>query len=202
MESFVRFCQKVQYVSDPSVPLVLKSCPDYRNFLFIKSKIPNAKFVFLFRHPLRLLDSQLRIFQKAEANKLMLMMSKRYSITESPVVKRLMKGAFSDCFGINPGHSWLIHRMKVAEGQLFKDLPFVERKDYIFVGYEDLMVDAQSHVQRILAHVGETCPADVNLNPYIQPRKFELLPDIQKRQEYLLRLFQKTRDLVGYDEEV
>ena len=195
---FEEFCKKVQYISEPGKPLILKSCPDYRNFLYIKSRFPQAKFVFLFRDPIRLLDSQLRIFQKSNGNRLLAVMSEDYRRFEQSWLFPLIRKAFSPTLGVNPGYKWLVRRMKRAEKQLFDDLPHLPESEYVMLRYEDLMTDADGEMHRILDFLNLTPPEPFHLQEWIEPRNLPLLPQIENDRPRLEAMFRRTREFLGY----
>ncbi|HEY6362788.1 MAG TPA: sulfotransferase [Vicinamibacterales bacterium] len=59
LTSFDTFCRKVQALGDADRPLLLKSPFDTTNFLFLARSFPDAKFVFIHRHPAEIISSQL-----------------------------------------------------------------------------------------------------------------------------------------------
>ncbi len=60
LPKFQELAQKIQYVGDPKKPLLLKNPWDVICFMDIKRFYPDARFVFIHRHPANVLNSQLR----------------------------------------------------------------------------------------------------------------------------------------------
>ncbi len=60
IEKFKEVCKKIQFVEGEDKKLLLKNPWDFGNFLFIKEKIPEAKFVFIHRHPYPVMNSSLK----------------------------------------------------------------------------------------------------------------------------------------------
>jgi hypothetical protein len=58
---FMEACQKIQFISDRNKLLLLKNPWDFSNFVFIKKRLPKAKFIFIHRHPLQVINSQLKM---------------------------------------------------------------------------------------------------------------------------------------------
>ena len=57
---FQELCRKVQFLGDAHKPLLLKNPYDDENVPFLKDRFPSAKFLYLHRHPTKIVDSQLR----------------------------------------------------------------------------------------------------------------------------------------------
>jgi len=54
---FVEMARKIQFISENSKPLLVKNPSNFSDFIFIKKMFPNAKFIFIHRHPLNILNS-------------------------------------------------------------------------------------------------------------------------------------------------
>jgi hypothetical protein len=57
---FVQLCQKIQFASNSDKPLLLKNPWCFPHFMYIKSVLPKAKFVFIHRHPIHVMNSKLK----------------------------------------------------------------------------------------------------------------------------------------------
>jgi hypothetical protein len=57
---FLRFCNTLQLLQGPERPLLLKNPFDSRRFVEIKRALPHARFVFLHRNPVDVVNSQVR----------------------------------------------------------------------------------------------------------------------------------------------
>jgi Sulfotransferase family len=53
---FQQLCRKIQFASDPDKPLLLKNPWDLPQFMYVKSVVPNAKFIFIHRHPIHVIN--------------------------------------------------------------------------------------------------------------------------------------------------
>ena len=60
LPGFVRFCSTLQLLQDPGRPLLLKNPFDSRRFVAIKQALPHARFIFLHRSPVDVVNSQVR----------------------------------------------------------------------------------------------------------------------------------------------
>jgi hypothetical protein len=63
LPSFVTFCLKLQRIQSPERPLLLKNPFDATRFQYLYDTFPTARFVFIHRHPARVIDSQIRIIR-------------------------------------------------------------------------------------------------------------------------------------------
>ena len=57
---FQQLCRKIQLASDPDKLLLLKNPWDLPQFMYVKSVIPTAKFIFIHRHPIHVINSKLK----------------------------------------------------------------------------------------------------------------------------------------------
>lgn len=63
LDRFLELCRKKQFLAPRDQPLVLKNPADYYfNFLSVHRMLPEAKFIFIHRHPLEVLNSYLLSF--------------------------------------------------------------------------------------------------------------------------------------------
>lgn len=63
LERFLEICRKKHFLAGQDVPLVLKDPADhYFNFWAVHQMLPQAKLVFIHRHPLHILNSYLQSF--------------------------------------------------------------------------------------------------------------------------------------------
>ncbi len=60
VSKFNEMCKKITYISDRKKPILLKNPYDFSNFIYIKKAFPNAKFVFIHRHPFKVLSSLMK----------------------------------------------------------------------------------------------------------------------------------------------
>lgn len=57
---FQQLCRKIQFLSALDKPLLLKNPWDYSQFICVKEMIPSAKFIFIHRHPLDVINSKFK----------------------------------------------------------------------------------------------------------------------------------------------
>lgn len=61
---FMELCKKIQFIAGNTKPLLLKNPYDFSNFVFIKQMFPDAKFIFIHRHPLKTISSTIKAFKE------------------------------------------------------------------------------------------------------------------------------------------
>ena len=57
---FSEMSRKIQFISENKKPILFKNPYDLINFVYIKQIFPNAKFVFIHRHPFKTLSSTIK----------------------------------------------------------------------------------------------------------------------------------------------
>jgi LPS sulfotransferase NodH len=195
---FLDFCRTIQEVEDPSKPLLLKNPWDFSNFRFIKSVLPNARFVFIHRHPIHILNSQLKAMQtnqqsgNAYVKFLVDAPGFLQTLHKSKFVQRLVKWATS------PNNRWRLGMRHLASSGEKARCEFVDRiaelptDSYVSVRYEDLCDHPEQVMQSILSFVQATSSSGVDYGEWIQPRPTRLLPEIEEWESRLLRSFEKS----------
>src|ERR1700722_2068620 len=99
LPSFNQFCRKVQLVQDPSRPLLLKNPYDTLNFLYLRDHVPDARFVFIYRHPVDVVNSQIRLLRQMihkRSEYHMLMFQRLRALHDNPVKLALARMVYSE----------------------------------------------------------------------------------------------------------
>jgi hypothetical protein len=101
LPTFVRFCRKLQLIQDPSRPLLLKNPFDTPNFLYLHEKFPHARYIFIYRHPAEIINSNLRLLRSifAQRHEYAALMVPRYDrVSQSPRTLALVRFIYSERF--------------------------------------------------------------------------------------------------------
>ena len=181
VELFLEACKKTQFLGSPTKQLLLKNPWDFSNFIYLKKIFPEAKFIFIHRHPLDILNSQLRVAQST------LNLKSNYLTIHSKLYSNLFKGSIirsilSNLF-IAPQFAKirqaLLTKIIASEENFFVDnIVNLPQTDYINVKYEDLCRQPNQVISNILNFV-DACPSlNVDYSQLIQPRHLEWLPEI------------------------
>lgn len=182
---FDDFCRRIQYTSTkPDLPLLLKNPLDMRNFMFIKQTYPTAKFIFVHRNPLFVLNSQIKFLRSVFGNKnfYLAMILKRYDrLMNRPWAPVLRRIAFSDFLGL--GLRWMLNYCKILCSYYLRHINSLPESDYTSLKYEDLCQDPQGTLNSLFDFLS----IHPEINPLdqitVQPRHSPLLPEIERNQD-------------------
>jgi hypothetical protein len=148
-ERFLEICRKKQFLSGDGRPLVLKNPNDfYLNFEAIHRMFPQARMIFIHRHPLEILNSFVAAFggivesRSAYAE----LMDPRYrDLLRSPIRRRIFQRAFRG--EQLPRH--LADGLVRSYQYYLEKIRLVPRDSYITLRYEELCRDPAGHLSRI-----------------------------------------------------
>jgi hypothetical protein len=196
---FIEICKKVQFISASDRPLLLKNPWDFPNFIYLKGAFPAAKFIFIHRYPIHVINSQLRALRVSLSSKNIYntLISRRYAqLVESPIRFSMARLFWSLRFGL--GTRILTRRMRRGTTYFLKNIASLPKADYLSLKYEDLCRDPESQITRILQFLGLNAAACPAYDPLIAPRQLSLLPEIARRQTYILRKLHPYCVYFGY----
>lgn len=200
VDDLVCLGKKIQVSGDPGRPLLLKNPWDYfENFLYVKQAFPDSKFIFIHRHPLETINSQLRIIRGllAARNEYVALVASWYaSLFEEPIKLRMARFLFS-------AHLDLGLRMvtrHVARGaRYFVDhVASLPPSDHLSIRYEDLCQDAGGTIGRILDWLGLGRGAGIQDARAVNPRAIPLLPEVHRHRRAIFAKVDAYAELWGY----
>lgn len=169
---FLELCRKVQLVSAPDRPLLLKNPWDSRRFLYIKAVLPESRFIFIHRNPADVIVSMLegmRSLVRAR-NAYHALLARNYDrMMDSPVRRALARALFSSWFGLGTRVvGWQVSRT----ARYFVDhVRELADRDYLSVRYEDLCRDPDAVIHLILAFLGLPYNSDIRYHDFIRVRE-------------------------------
>jgi len=200
-ERMMQICRKLQLTAEGNKPLLLKNPWDALSFAYLKSCFPNAKLIFLHRHPLGVINSQLRAIRSLieKRNEYTALLANWYArLLQSPAQLAMMRLAFASHPAmwrtIIPRHVLRVNRYFI------ENIGKVPEQDCFSLRYEDLCQSPRATIEKLLAWLG-VCP-DVS-PPYesmIVPRDPELLPEIARYRSEILEPFRPYLKSHGYRE--
>ena len=185
---FIELCKKIQFVSAPGRPLLIKNPWDYPNFIYVKSAFPEAKFIFIHRNPIHVINSQLRALRPMLAIRgaYTALLSQRYAkLFDNPAKLFVARLLFSSHF--NLGVRVFTIRFVWITNYFLKNIGSLPKTDYISVRYEDLCENPETNVVRILEFLGLEQNATLSYEALIKPRPIELLEEVKRRQSSILK---------------
>jgi len=151
---FTRACQKKRFLSGEDRPLVLKNPSDYYfNFWAVHQMLPQAKFIFIHRHPLPMFNSYLHGFPailKQKSNYAALLDKGYDALFEGLPFRRR---AFLAVFRSNMMSRMLLARLVESFRYYMNHVSKLPTRQYADVNYEDLCADPAGAITRIGEHL-------------------------------------------------
>ncbi len=196
VDSLRELCRKVQRVSDPARPLLLKNPWDVANFMYVKAMFPAARFIFLHRDPIHVINSQLKatrvLFSEYSVYHGMLDAWYR-QLFHQPLRLAATRWLFSGSFGIALR---IATRHVVRASRYFLEhVGELAAADYVNILYDEVCAHPQACVDAILEYVGVQDHADSAIADMIQPRPLDLDPEITRHR---VRIRERLRDYIDY----
>ena len=198
---FDEMCRKIQYVSHPERPLLLKNPFDYGNFAAVKRLLPAAKFIFIHRHPIAVLSSQLRMVRRnwTEGNPINQLYSATYAaLQKNRAVMRLMQWATGPDSRLQLARRLITRRTRKHADYFLEHVDRLKAGDFVATRYEDLCADPQGEMERILDFLDVHPSAPIDFRESINPRPLQILPRIKGIEDQLLKDFQRMLAHQGY----
>lgn len=141
-DAFVQLCRKKRFLAGEDRPLVLKNPADYYfNFWAVHQMLPQAKFIFIHRHPLPMFNSYLRGFPSIlnRRSNYAALLDKRYAALfgRLPLRRQLFLAAFRT----KMISRLLLTRLIESFQYYMSHVPQLPADQYASVRYEDLCAD-------------------------------------------------------------
>lgn len=193
LPAFDEICRKMQVISgQPDRRLLLKNPWDYGCFLDVHELFPRAKMVFIHRHPLTTINSQLKAMQKnwTDGNPYTCLLSPTFAkLQRRGIVKRFMRWATNPDSRIHLARHAVIRRAERSADYYLKNISRLPAETYLSVRYEDLCENADREIGRILDFLAVPPVTDRSWQGEIAPRPVRLLPGLARAGDSLARRF-------------
>jgi len=196
---FNEICKKIQLVKGEKHRLLLKNPWDFPNFLFIKEKFPQAKFIFIHRHPLDIMNSSM--------NALRVIINKEtvYSEIFSPFAKKIDENPLLQWFlqsllipQLPVGLSLLTENRVRYTKKFLADIKKLDKKSFINIKYEDLCNHTSSTMKNVFNHLQLESVDSKQFEDFIKPRNLIYSPEIYNMKPYILNRFKKYCTYFNY----
>lgn len=193
-------CQKIQYTAHNKKPLLLKNPFDFSNFLLIHKNLPNAKFIFIHRNPLKTLNSQIKatrtLLQQKSAY--MALLSPEYDkLFDKKITLSYYRFLYSDKTPLRLHNA--IKNLQSHTSKLIQDITQIPKETYYSTTYEDLCNQPKQCIDSIMDFLKTDIQTQPNYINLIAPRKTNWLQEISKNKEKILQKFKEYLDFCGYD---
>ena len=195
---FTQLCRKLRFTGGDR-PLLLKNPWDVLHFAYIKRTFPTARFIFVHRDPVAVINSQVRAVRSllSEPNDYLAMVAMWYRrLLDSPMRLRLAR-TFYDAPG---GLSVLLarrHARRVAT-YFMRHVSGIPPSDYVTVRYEDLCATPEATMRRLVQFAGVTPVTWPAYGELAAPRRQQLLPEVDARRQGIHRALKAYCDYAGY----
>jgi len=199
LQLFIEMCKKIQLISENKKPILLKNPYDFSNFLFIKKAFPNAKFVFIHRHPFKTLSSTIKTIRLLfkERNPYTTQLFRTYNkIFENPLLLQTLRLCFSQlsAFGI----IFLSLNTSNATKYYMKNIEKLPKQDYFSITYEDLCKNPQETMEDIMQSLNIKTSKKIDFTSYVKPRKTHLDPSVIQLRNFIFKCMKKYFERFGY----
>jgi hypothetical protein len=199
---FVEMCKKLMYIAGNSKPLLLKNPYDLPHFLYIKQVFPNAKFVFIHRHPVKTISSTLKAFQVIfqEYHPYMAYLWGNYKkFYRNPLVIWLFRLMFITMPEI--GVIYITRTTAKSTSYYLRNIQRLPPEDYISLTYEEFCEHPQQAIEDIMHRLSIPIQTPVDAAAHMNPRKAKIDDTVQKLAPYIFRSLRNYCDRFKYTRE-
>jgi hypothetical protein len=179
----VQFAHNVQCIQDPARPLLLKNPYDLPNFLYLRRAFSTARFIFVHRNPVQVINSQIiaigSILQARNEYEL-LMVERMRKLYESPIKLAMARALYC---GKLPLLYWQVSRNIAACCDYVVAHMSQLGDSAISVTYPELCRDPRGEVDKILRFLGATDRSGQDYSTRIHSRNQPLLPIVERHKE-------------------
>jgi hypothetical protein len=198
VDRFTELCRKLRYIGGDR-PLLLKNPWDVLHFAYIKRAFPNARFIFVHRDPVAVINSQVRAMRSllAEPNDYLAMIAVWYrELLASPLKLRLARAFYDAPGGLGVALARR-HASRVADS-FMRHVPTMPPGDHVTVRYEDLCAAPDETMRRIVDFAGVTPLTWPAYRDLAAPRRQQLLPEVDARRANIRRSLKAYYDYARY----
>ena len=198
MTLMVESCRKVQLISDPNKPLLLKNPLDFNNFIYLKNIFPTAKFIFIYRDPIDILNSQIKALMSVlgSQNSYLNVQSKLYQgLTRNPFIFPVLKAAISSGQMTEILLGILQKNLIQAVDFFNTNIGFLAHDDHIIVTYERLCTHPNQIITQIFDFLQTSPTLTLDYKKAIAPRPRKLLSELENNYPKIRQQLQSYRSL-------
>jgi hypothetical protein len=197
---FIELCKKIQFISKNNKSLLLKNPFDFPNFVFIKESFPEAKFIFIHRNPINVLNSNIKsindLFEKKNLYGTMLI-TKYKKIVNNPLALNLYR-FYLILTALSRTVSDIKRMTKISEYYL-KNIKTLDKRSYISIRYEDLCSEPEIAMSNLINFLNIKMKTKINYCRYIKIRKTILLNESKILHPYMKKMMKKYLTYFKYD---
>jgi hypothetical protein len=198
---FDKLCRKIKYISGNDYSILLKNPEDFSNFLYIKKLRPNAKFIFINRNPLNVIDSIMRLWKThlGTKNEFLGIYYKKYNeLYDNPLSRLMFRKYYLPPLSMGLFHT--IRRCTKAVNYYLDNRGKLDKHDYISIRYEDLCNNPKDTQNKILSYLN--IKSDIDFSDFIKPRNIVISKNIHFMKNYIYNKMKSYFKDNGYTLEV
>jgi hypothetical protein len=176
--ALIELCRKVRFIGGDR-PVLLKNPWDVLTFAYVKTAFPSARLIFVHRHPMKVMSSQLSAMRVLmdRKNEYVSMLSAQYrKVYGSPLLRSLQRALTGRRFRI--GARLVGYHVKKVARYYLRHVDDMPPGDIVELRYEDMCAEADATLERLLAFLGVRNRADAPARGLLQPRGGTVLPDV------------------------
>jgi hypothetical protein len=197
----IELAQKLRFVGRDA-PVLLKNPWDVLRFAYLREAFSNARFVFIHRHPLNVMASQIEATRSLfkSRNGYVSMLSPWYrQLFERPIARRVTAAMSTPTLGIGPRIA-AHHVTKVAQYYL-EHVPTLPRESYVEIRYEDLCADADATLAKILSFLDLEPVTPYSARDSVRTRPSRVSPPLRKAYRRVAPKLADYCAVQGYEQE-
>jgi hypothetical protein len=199
LDTFREMCRKVQFTGDCQKPILLKNPWCYPHFGYIQQVFPQARFVFIHRHPIEVINSKLKAVDTVLSswNPYTGLISKRYrKIFRNPINRLLYRMMYSKRFNI--GVNKVLKQAIESTAYFLETIGTVPEENYVSVRFEDLCEQPQATLQKIFDGLQLSPEINIDYASLIHRRPVRLLPAVEQNQRRIYETLMPYYEFHGY----
>nr|WP_250564758.1 sulfotransferase [Adonisia turfae] len=199
LPKFLEACRKIQSISDPGKPILLKNPWCYPHFLYIRQAIPNARFIFIHRNPIHVINSKLKTVDKvlSEWNAYTGLVSKRYNkIFKNPLFRLIYRIMYFPYLGI--GLNKVLQQSLMSTSYFMKNIQSLPDSVYMSIRFEDLCEQPQATLKKIFDFLDVKPDVAIDYDSLIKKRPTQLIPTVAQHQQRIIQRLTPYFELHNY----
>ena len=199
LKTFNEFCKKIQYVSENNKPLLLKNPFDFSNFLFIKKIIPDAKYIFIHRSPMKTLNSQInsmRTLLKQKSQYMSLLSPSYDKMFNNKILLNYYKFMYNSLSPITTNKA--IKNLANRTKYFLENIESIEKNDYVSTRYEDICEKPNEEIKKIMSFLKIKIESNIDFRKFIKPRKTVILQELKNQEKFIFKTMENYLKYCGY----
>ena len=196
---FIQLCKKIQYISENKKPLLLKNPYDFKNVLLIKDIFPNARFIFISRHPEQILNSSMNAIKSLLKKKhpYSMITNKNYARFYNNPLTLFFSRLFFFYYPLL-GMIYLLHFFKYQVNEFNIQYAHLPETDYMFTSYEKICENPTNTLEELLNFINVKPKKNIDFDTYIKPRNIPIEPIITRFRPLVKQKLHSYYDLFDY----